>query len=663
MSASPKGAALPELTDESFLVRYRLPRPISRAWEAACFALDEEEARYRARWCGKVALRFLATLRHASMLARDSELPIAAGSLYHLRQTVPDTVFPLELRVAGSARLYRVAGLYGGARVGTAREELAEALAGLTWLANYRILVVETWGFTVLLGPRIEYRVRLTHSLDLLRRLPPGAVLLVHPGTTAFLRLDPLVIWLRQPGTGFGHLQVLRRVDDDIGSYLEDGVPGGPCGTHVIRGRPSTGTLDLDASTASLLRSPPARFQDGTLVQGGSHRVFGLIWRGGTSDLFAAQRIDDGRAVVLKTFEYEPGVIDENWWRFANEVRFVEGVDHPNVVRPKSLQLGVHGTVHEQALVQRGSLADLLETSGVLPVAQALRIGVQLLDAISAIHQAGVIHNDLKPDNVLFDEADQARLIDFGIASLQAGARRDLRPGVPAGSRGYAAPEVLRGDVPGFRSDLFSFGVVLGQMLCGRVLEQSPTAQEIPHDGLRRLVARCLDLDPSARPSSAAELLAAIRALVDQIPVIRGVTLDIEGTLVSNFYERVPRRGLLEFLTFCVERFDRIFIYTLLSELEVRELFEDLDRQGVLPATFLGRYTYVVWPRGTEGSVKDLRRCGLPVAENAIVDDMEAMIPEDQVHRWIPVQDAADLQGPDRSLELAEELLRKMFRL
>jgi len=143
----------------------------------------------------------------------------------------------------------------------------------------------------------------------------------------------------------------------------------------------------------------------------------------------------------------------------------------------------------------------------------------------------------------------------------------------------------------------------------------------------------------------------------------RFITLDIEGTLVTNYFDKSPRPGLKEFLTFLLKHFDRIFIYTLLGEKEVMDVFGQLLAEGLVGEEFLYRYEYITWDQGEDGTTKDLRRCMVPVEHNAIVDDMEVMIPEDQRFRWVRVKDYSDPLPYDRELVRAMKVIGELFDL
>jgi protein kinase-like protein len=281
------------------------------------------------------------------------------------------------------------------------------------------------------------------------------------------------------------------------------------------------------------------------------------------------------------------------------------------------------------------------------------------------------VHNDVKPDNILFDEDGSLKLIDFGISLRREPDRDRLRPGAPAGSPGYVAPEVKRGGWPRVESDLFAVGVVLREMLVGAVGDErgaAPGAAEAEETrgipaALEPVLTRLLAEEPEQRYPSAHAAAAALHEAREGLVLERAVTLDVEGTLVPSFRDRRPREGLAEFMTFCLDHFDRIFVYTLLAREEARDVFEELAGWHPAAARFLDRYEYVVWPRGEDGSFKDLRRCRVALEQNALVDDMIEWVPEDQAHRWVKVQNCDDVAGFDRGLAHAEQTLRARFGL
>ena len=648
--------------NREFIVRYRLPRPVSRAYEAVCFALNEDDVIQRSRWCANVAVRFMAALKQACCLARIKKGALNPPSHYDFKRKCEGTLFPEELEARVPHQLLQLAEIYPGKINGDARTVILEALEKIHSLARYRLAVIDKSGFNVLFGPRIEYLVRHDHPGDFMKLVPVGTPMLVNPLDGHFLTLSPLVIWMKDLSSPFGHLYMLRRIEGMVGQYVEDGIPGSPSTRRLLSGSPVEGFLPVQGQVLRKLELPQARFHDGSNIEN-RYDILGLIWRGGISDIFIARRCDNRKLVVLKTYEGDSFCFDENYRFFVNEERFGGLVNHINVAKPKKMHLGPYGTVYEEELVQRGSLNDLINSNGVLTTSMALDFTVQLLDALEAIHLNGIVHNDIKPDNILFDKDGSIKLIDFGIASMIKSSHGELRPGVVPGSRGYMAPELTKGSFPGIKSDIFSVGVVLSEMLSGE-LPGSPaevrTIKEIPVE-FYDFLDKCLAENPHKRFSSASEAKEAMKAIHVSPPL--AITLDVEGTLINNFYEKNPRPGLYEFITFCMENFDRVFIYTTLDEKETSIVFECLSRHAFIPESFFHHYEYVHRERESYGSFKDLRRCRHPLEQNAIVDDTDEVIPEDQVHRWIRVPEYSEVNSFDRGLFMARNAIVRKFGL
>jgi len=645
---------------DEFLVRHRLPRPLSMAYEAVCFALNENDVIQRSKWCANVAVRFIGALRQACCLARGENETIGPPSYYDYRRKCEGNFFPEELEEGVPHELLQIAGIYRGSISGKIRETILKTLVKIKFLARYRLIIVDEKGFNVLLGPRIEYSVHHNHTNDFLSRVNIGTPMLVDPQDGRFLTLNPLVIWSKDRTHPFGNLYMLRRMDGLTGRYIEEGMPGFPGIKRPLSGNPTEGILSVQERVLRELESPPARFHDRTNVNN-LYSMMGLIWRGGTSDIFMAQRYDNRKLVIFKTYEGESGCFDESYRYYANEERFSRNIDHSNVVKPKKIYLESYGSVYEQDLAQRGSLDDLINSNGVLTAAMSLDITARLLDAVEAVHLAGVVHNDIKPDNILFNNDGSLKLIDFGIASPIESSRRRLRPGVPPGSRGYMAPELTEGFFPSIQSDIFSIGVVLSQMLSGKLVASSEDVKKIKEIpvGFYNFLERCLDPEPELRFSSAREAKRNLEII--QTTAVRAITLDIEGTLIDNFYEKNRRPGLYDFIEFCMEYFNRIFIYTTLNEEESRIVLEYLAEHAYIPEVFLDRYEYILWGRRGDDFYKDLRRCRIPLERNAIVDDSETVIPEDQLNRWIRVPEYNEASRFDRGLFVARNTIMRKF--
>lgn len=649
------------IDDLDFLIRYRFVRPISRSYESVCFALSSHEAFQRSRWSANVSIRFLSALYQASVLALQGRGPVNPPSHHDFKRPCTKP-FPHGLKAKIPTMLMMLAGIYEGAPQGDARHVLLKSLESLDYLAGYRLVVCEDRGFRVLLGPRMEYIVPHIHTEEFAGCVPPGTILFVDTNSGRYLTLGPLVIWRRNPRRSFGHMYILRRVEGTTGHYIEDGVAGSPSMTGTIESIPHTGILPVSEDILENLYSPSLRFHDGECIDG-LYRINGIIWRGGASDIFVATRLRDNTPVVLKTFESDEGRFDANYWHFVNEERFSSSVKHRGVVKSVRKMIDGYGTVYEQQYIANGSLNDLLNANGVLSPTIAQDITVKLLDILHECHKSSVVHNDIKPDNILFAGDGSLRLIDFGIAQEIEPRQGRLRHGSPPGSKGYMAPEVMQGGFPTIQSDIFSVGVVLAQMLSSFLPASSADLQNIrgiPFE-FRGFLKRCLAAGTHDRFDSAHEAAAYLRNI--GVRPARCISLDIEGTLVDNSYEINPRPGLGEFITFCMDNFARVFVYTTVGEAESMRVFKLLVGRGEIPESFLSLYEYVMWDPEVSGPFKDLRRCLVPLEQNCIVDDCPLVIPEDQTHRWVRVREFNEVRTPDRGLFLAMEGIRDMFAM
>jgi eukaryotic-like serine/threonine-protein kinase len=262
----------------------------------------------------------------------------------------------------------------------------------------------------------------------------------------------------------------------------------------------------------------------------GRYQVRALLGRGGMGLVYRAHDPVIDRAVAIKLIH--PALLggrdgDAALALFRDEARAAGRCTHPHIVGlfDAALHEGRPFLVMEYVEGEDLSAA-LRRAGGRLPTGTAVAIAVQVLEALQAAHGQGVVHRDIKPSNVLLGRDGRARLSDFGIAHL---ASRGAGPGMAAGTPSYMSPEQCRGEAPDNRSDLFSVGVLLQEMLAGERPFGSGTPsgimQALLHaeprplppagpglpDALRAIVARSLSKARDARFGSAAEMAAALR--------------------------------------------------------------------------------------------------------------------------------------------------------
>ncbi len=192
---------------------------------------------------------------------------------------------------------------------------------------------------------------------------------------------------------------------------------------------------------------------------------------GGFGEVYRGRDTETGQVIVVKRLNPELLAQQPDMaGRFAREGELLRQLNHPNIVQMIATEQ-ING---EQCLIMEyvpgGSLRDLLDTQGQLPLAQVLDIVLELADALSRAHHLGVIHRDLKPGNVLLAEDGTPRLTDFGISRmLQQEGTQLTQAGAMVGTVDYMSPEACRGEALDGRSDIWSFGVLLYEMLTGEL--------------------------------------------------------------------------------------------------------------------------------------------------------------------------------------------------
>ncbi|MBI1826966.1 MAG: serine/threonine protein kinase [Planctomycetes bacterium] len=266
-----------------------------------------------------------------------------------------------------------------------------------------------------------------------------------------------------------------------------------------------------------------ARFTPGTMLAG-RYRVVGLLGKGGMGEVYRADDLKLRQPVALK---FLPATIDKDdrkLERFLHEVRVARQVSHPNVCRVYDIaEVGGQHFISME-YVDGEDLAAVLRRMGRPSKEKSLQIARQLCAGLAAAHDKGVLHRDLKPHNIMIDGEGRVRITDFGLAGfVEEFAGKEVHAGTPA----YMAPEQLAGRSVSTKSDIYSLGLVLGELFTGkRIFEgadrdralrsrtSSPTSLSSLADdvdpAVERVILRCLEPDPASRPSSALAVAAAL---------------------------------------------------------------------------------------------------------------------------------------------------------
>jgi serine/threonine protein kinase len=281
-------------------------------------------------------------------------------------------------------------------------------------------------------------------------------------------------------------------------------------------------------------------------TQFGPYKIVALIGSGGMGEVYKARDTRLLRDVAIKilpaSFTNDP----DRLRRFEQEARAVAALNHPNIVSIYDVgeSNGVHYIVSE--LLEGESLRERIPASG-LPVRKAIELAVQFANGLAVAHDRGIVHRDLKPENIFVTKTGQVKILDFGLAKLRTAqtngpadqsstgisnvtiADTHTGAGQILGTVGYMSPEQVRGDAVDHRSDIFSFGSILYEMLCGqRAFKRNTGAEtmtailnEDPQDfaarsspsgpsaiapALERIVRHCLEKQPRQRFQSAQDI-------------------------------------------------------------------------------------------------------------------------------------------------------------
>ncbi len=257
----------------------------------------------------------------------------------------------------------------------------------------------------------------------------------------------------------------------------------------------------------------------------GHFKIIGSLGRGGMGEVWRARDSVLGREVALKTLPREFVQDAERLARFEREARLLAAVSHPNIGAIYGLEKHDEERFLVLELIEGETLAERLY-GGALPVVDALKVALQLAEALEAAHEKGVVHRDLKPSNIKITPDGKIKVLDFGLAKALAREGDNARTattyrdateaGAILGTAAYMAPEQARGEQADARADTWAFGCVLYEMLTGKgtfdgptapdmlanVLRAEPDWQRLPpnlHPRVRYLLERCLEKQPRNR--------------------------------------------------------------------------------------------------------------------------------------------------------------------
>ena len=284
----------------------------------------------------------------------------------------------------------------------------------------------------------------------------------------------------------------------------------------------------------------------------GPYEVLSILGTGGMAEVYRARDTRLGRDIALKVVNEALAGDPELVRRFEQEARLAGSLNHPNLVAVYDVGIHEGAPYFITELLQGESLRHRL-SRGRIPVDSALDWGAQLAQGLAAAHARGIVHRDVKPENVFLTPDGHVKLLDFGIAKLAEGQRVEgshgilddtvtptgggTQTGAIIGTPAYMAPEQVRGEHVDARTDIFSLGAVLHEMLSGQrpfprgslvesghaILHENPAPlpDEVP-SAVAQVVRRCLEKEPARRLQSATDLAFALELLRGPTPPVRG---------------------------------------------------------------------------------------------------------------------------------------------
>jgi serine/threonine protein kinase/Tol biopolymer transport system component len=332
--------------------------------------------------------------------------------------------------------------------------------------------------------------------------------------------------------------------------------------------------LSCASGSGGFLESPAVEVAARALAEGagglspGSHlgpyEIVSLAGVGGMGQVWKARDTRLRRLVALKILPREFTADPERKRRLVREARAASALNHPNIVTVHDIGQ-VEGIDYIAMEYVEGKTLDKHIAHHKLKLGEALRLAVQIADALARAHAVGIVHRDLKPGNVMVTADGRAKLLDFGLAKLSETATDALatsagqpatRPGMVMGTPQYMAPEQIEGKPADQRTDIFAFGCVLYEMLAGKrafeaesgvslmaaILKEEPHAVVGAPPALERLLKKCLAKDPDRRWQSAADLrdelewIASEEASAAQRPAPRRVRTVIAATALCALF-------------------------------------------------------------------------------------------------------------------------------
>ncbi len=372
----------------------------------------------------------------------------------------------------------------------------------------------------------------------------------------------------------------------------------GKCGTQLGS---AEGTA---APPTKTIEAPKEELTTGS-VFGDRYQIIEELGKGGMGRVYKALDTKINEKIALKLIKPEIASDKKTIERFSNELKFARKIRHKNVCQ--MFDLGEYQGTHfiTMEYVVGGDLKRLIRKMGNLSAGQAISMAKQVCDGLGEAHKHGVIHRDLKPQNIMVDDEGSARIMDFGIARSIEG-KSITGAGVMIGTPDYMSPEQVESKETDHRSDIYSLGVILYEMVTGRVpfVGDTPFSIGVKHkseapkppkelneqipDDLNKIILRCLEKDKNDRYQSTGELCSELVNIEKGIPTTDRIVPKVRPTtsreVTVTFH---PKKVLVPVLIIITLVAAAVIIWQVLLKKEVVPGFPEEPTIAVLPFTDL----------------------------------------------------------------------------
>ena len=266
----------------------------------------------------------------------------------------------------------------------------------------------------------------------------------------------------------------------------------------------------------------------------GRYRLLAQQGSGGMAVIYKAQDLELSRIVAVKILRPSLTADPTFLTRFKNEARSVANLQHPNIVT--IYDVGSDGPTQfiVMEFVDGTDLKKIIKTEGILTVDRALKMAIQICAGIGFAHRAGLVHADVKPQNILVTKNDVVKVTDFGIAQAFSDTQPPEKQQVVWGSPHYFAPEQAKGEKPTPASDVYSIGIVMFEMLTGRLPYVGGDQQQLALAHIRDRVPMVTEFNPSV-PDALAQIVYKV---MSKEPATRYRTADQLGHVLESYRDR-----------------------------------------------------------------------------------------------------------------------------